>query len=182
MSKKVLIIASNGFEDVEMIGTRDILIRNGFDVDVAFKTNDNLAISSYNLKIKVELKFKDVLNKLNEYIALFIPGGPGIDNIDLAIETDEIIKHFIDENKFIGAICAAPIVLAKRGYLKNKKAICYPDSKLQKILLKNGAKLVSTKCNFDDECAIVKDGKIMTGLDMKTTIRFAEEFSNFIIK
>ncbi len=183
MNKKVLIIASDGFEDVEMVATRDILIRNGFDVDVAFKSNGNLfATSSYNLKIKIELTFEKVLNKLNDYVALFIPGGPGVENIDLAKETDEIIKHFINEDKFIGAICAAPTILAKRGYLKDKKAICYPDSKLQKILIKNGSNLVSTKCNFSEECAIVRDGKIMTGLDMKTSIRFGEEFSKFISK
>ncbi len=179
---KVLIIAGNGFEDVELIGTRDILIRNGHDVDVAFISDNDFVKSSYGMKIMIDKKIKDVIHELNLYDALFIPGGPGIDNVDYTEETDEIIEHFISKNKYVGAICAGPTLLAKRGYLKDKNAICYPDKKLQNILIKNGAKLVSTKCSFDQECSVVKDGKIITGLDMKTSLKFGEEFSNFIRK
>ena len=182
MGKNVLVIAANGFEDVEMIAVRDILIRSGHDVDIASITrNDEDFITSLmGLRIKVDKKIENILGNLSKYDAIFLPGGPGTEKIDLSREIDEILEHFVKTNKFIGAICAAPTILAKRGYLKGKKAICYPDPKFQKILIKNGAKLVSTNCTYKDDCAVVRDGKIMTGLEMKTSIEFGIQFANFI--
>ncbi len=182
MGKNILIIAGNGFEDTELFATRDIFIRKGHEVEMAFETNDEFVKSSYGIKIYVDNKLEDVISKLKDYDALFIPGGPGIENIDYANKTSEIISHFVDSNKYIGAICAAPTILAKRGVLKDKKSICYPDKSLQTIMIKNGANLVSTKCNFDEECSVVVDGKIITGLDMKTSIKFGEIFSKEILK
>ncbi|MBR7136674.1 MAG: DJ-1/PfpI family protein, partial [Clostridia bacterium] len=37
-----------------------------------------------------------------------------------------ILKSAVEKDLLIGAICAAPSVLGKRGYLKGLKATCYP--------------------------------------------------------
>ncbi len=177
MAKNVLIIASNGFEDVEMIAVRDILIRSGFEVEVSYFTDEDFVKSSYGLKIVVENKIKDTVKHLDKYDALFIPGGPGIEIIDDSEYINDILRHFISNNKHIGAICAAPSILAKRGILKDKKAIVYPDKKYWTIFKKYGVIFSTKECVPGDECSVVYDDKITTGMNMQSSIKFGYEFA-----
>ncbi len=173
MKKKILIVAHNEFEDTELIATRDVLLRKGIDVDLISLTNSIDLISAYNLKIKADDIIKNILSNLDKYDALFLPGGSGVKNIDNTKEIDEIINHFYVEEKIIGSICAAPILLAKRGVLKNKNATCFPDDKIVTLLKNNGVNVI------DDE--FIVDDKIITGRDMKASINFARKLSELIL-
>ena len=56
-------------------------------------------------------------------------------------------------NKKIGAICAAPTVLAKLGLLENKEAVCFP----------------ACKNELTEEKAILFDGKVKTTRNITTS-------------
>ena len=63
-------------------------------------------------------------------------------------------------NAYLAAICAAPMVLGKRGYLQGKEAICFPgfEEHLQ------GATISSSR--------VVTDGKIITAAGMGVALDF----------
>ena len=174
MSKKILIIAHDNFEDIELVATRDVLLRKGVKVDLISMTNKINIVSTYGLRVKADGIIKNVLPKLNEYDALFIPGGRGLKDIDETKEIDEIINHFSSNKKIIGTLCAAPIILAKRGKLENINATCYPEDFFKNILIE-GKAIIS-----DEEFVI--DENIITGRDMKSSIEFAKQLSNQILK
>ena len=122
---KGLMIFANGFEDVEGIATLDILRRAKIDITCAVAT-DNLQISTAH---NVHIVFKTLLKNVHyqDYDFLIIPGGPAVfntlDNISLV---SEIIKDFCLKNKLVCAICAAPHLIGKLGFLNDVSYTCFP--------------------------------------------------------
>ena len=118
-------IFADGFEDVEAIASRDVLIRSGIEVVDATINECDEVIASHKLTLK-GLKRLSTLN-LSEFSAIILPGGSrGVHNLlgsDLVINT---VKYFYESNKLVCAICAAPMVLSKAGVLKDKEFTCYP--------------------------------------------------------
>ena len=90
-----------------------------------------------------------------------LPGGPGTKNYFESKEVLEIVKKFA-ENKKVGAICAAPTVLASLGILENRKAICFPACEPD---LEQGKAILTRE-------AVVKDGNIITSRGAGTAIDF----------
>ena len=180
-NKRVLIVIHNGVEDVEFITPYDMMIRSGLDPEVLFLNEEDHLRTSYGLKIKNPHN-RNLVNYLSDYDALFIPGGPGTTNVDNDPDIDKILSHFVTQNKVIGAICAAPTILAKRGYLKDKKAICFNDKNLRSIMVTNGAIIEDPACDWGQPCEVVIDGRFVTGLGMRSALPFAIRFINEVKK
>lgn len=174
MAKKVLITLASGFEETEYVAVRDILIRKGFDVDSVSLTGDKLVRANHNLRMYADYVFDNVKDYLDDYAALFIPGGLlGVNSLDKSLDFDTILNDFVSRNAYIGAICAASSLLAKRNLLNKKEAVVFPTKKLIKILTDNGAiYLPNTK--------FVAADNFFTGDTMTSSIEFAEEFALFI--
>ena len=118
---KGLIILVNGFEDVEALATIDVLRRSGIIIDTTSLDNKDIITQSNN---KIQANY--LLNEINtqEYDFLIIPGGKAVFNIlDNDNRIDQLIDEFYNNNKLICAICAAPRLIAKRGYFKNLKLL-----------------------------------------------------------
>ncbi len=123
---KVLLIYADGFEDVEAIATRDVLIRAGIDVyDAKIDEDKQIVISSHKMSL---IGFKSLKNiNVEEFSAVILPGGSrGVNNLLQSREVDYLVKEFDRKHKWVCAICAAPMVLGKNGLLRNKKFTCYP--------------------------------------------------------
>lgn len=83
---------------------------------------------------------------------LVLPGGmPGAKHLNEHEELKKLLKEFDSQQKYIAAICAAPMVLGGLGLLNNKRATCYPGFEPELI----GAKIIGEK--------VVVDGHIITG-------------------
>lgn len=123
---KVLIIYADGFEDVEALATRDVLIRSKIEVtDVKINENSQIVTSSHNLSLIGFFDMKKV--NINEYEAIILPGGSrGVNNLLASGEVISLVREFAKKDKLVCAICAAPMVLSKAGLLKDKKFTCYP--------------------------------------------------------
>lgn len=119
---KILCLVTNGFEEVEFIGTIGILRRGGCDVDI-YSFHNTTSIGKYNIEVSNLLDLKD-LNYKN-YDLLLIPGGPEYIEMEKTDWYLEIIHYFYKNNKSIAAICAGPTILGHLGYLKNKKYTCF---------------------------------------------------------
>lgn len=157
---KGLILFADGFEDTEGITTRDILLRGKVEVISASITDTLDVVTSHNLKIKTDILLKDA--KLDEYAFIILPGGlKGTNNIANSALSINAIKYFHDSNKDIYAICAAPSILGKLGYLDNKNFTCFKG--FEKDI----------KGNYTGEPATQVNEHIITGKSMAYSIDFA---------
>ena len=169
--KKVLmVIAFKNFRDVEYFLPKEILERNGVKVTTASNKKGE-AQGADGKKTKVDLLISEV-NPENFDAVLFV-GGPGcLENLDNE-DSYRIAQKTVEKGKVLGAICISPVLLAKAGVLKEKKATVWSspfDRQPIEILKENGA-------FFQDEKVVV-DGKIVTANGPNA----AQEFANEILK
>ena len=143
---KSLIILENGFEDVEALATIDILRRSKIDVTTAsFSANKIQTQSGHNIESQKLVKDLD----LSDYDFLIIPGGKAVFNyLDKQPMVDDVIDYFYNSNKLICAICAAPLLIGKRGYFKGLKYTCFPGCDEKITDGKNTGKGVEVSGNF----------------------------------
>lgn len=153
---KILMIVTDGFEDIEAIGTLAILRRAKLDVTFA-------AISSYKAIGRYGLVSADMvnLNEINykEYDALIIPGGPEYVAEENNTAFLEMVKDFASKNKLIAAICAGPTILGHLGLLKGRQYTCFTSMD------------EDFGGTYVDKYA-VRDGNIITGRSAAATIDF----------
>lgn len=120
--KKVICILSNGFEELEALGSIALLKRSGLIVDI-YALNDVKASGKHEI-VLADLKVLDK-NYVNEYDCLLIPGGPHYAEVKENELVKETIASFIKEDKVVATICAAPTILGELGYLKDKNYTCF---------------------------------------------------------
>lgn len=123
---KGLMILANGFEDVEAIATLDVLRRSQLDITLV-SVSDTLDVLSQS---NVYMKSDKLLTEINkeEYDFLIIPGGKAVFNVlDKLPQINELINYFVESEKLVSAICAAPHLIGKLGHLKNETFTCFPS-------------------------------------------------------
>lgn len=127
---KVAIICAQGLEEVEALLTYDLLFRAGLEVDLIGL--DKEIKSSHNVVFKTHKLYKDI--NINDYDCLVLPGGmPGTINLENSKFVQEAIGSFIENEKLIAAICAAPSILIHKGLLNDNEFTCYPGFENSKI-------------------------------------------------
>lgn len=124
----VLVVITDGTEESEAIIVADILRRAGINVTLA-GTNSSI-VSSHKIKIIPDVLISE-LDKTKLYDAIVIPGGKlGTENLFNNSFLADIIQLHNNHKRFICAICAAPIILAKMGLIKSNHYItCHPSVK-----------------------------------------------------
>lgn len=120
--KKVLAIVSDGFEELEAIGSIALLKRSGISVSI-YSLQHTQATGKHGL-VLADLKCLEDAN-VETYDCLLLPGGPHYQALENSPLVQDIIHYFINHNKLIAAICAAPTILGRMGYLENKKYTCF---------------------------------------------------------
>ena len=157
--KKVIVFLAEGFEEIEAISIIDILRRAEVSVTSVSIGKDVIVKGAHNIFIEADKLFDDV--DFATYDMVVLPGGmPGAKNLQEHEGVKEQLKVFA-ENKHIGAICAAPMVLGSMGLLKGKRATCYPGFEPELI----GA-------NVTNEPLTV-DGNIITGKGPAYAMKFS---------
>ncbi|WP_194097761.1 type 1 glutamine amidotransferase domain-containing protein [Marivivens aquimaris] len=128
---KILILATNGFEQSELETPLHELKGKGATVHVA--SPDGEAIKGWDEKdwgneVKADLALADV--KAADYDAIVLPGGQINPDILRTIpEAVDLIKTFYNEGKTVAAICHAPWLLVEAGIVKGKKVTSYNSIK-----------------------------------------------------
>ena len=165
---KALIILENGFEDVEALCTYDILKRSGIEL-VKASLNELNVQTSYGHIINTDCLLKDIKNPENEFDFLILPGGKAVFNVlDKSEEIDVLIDKFYFANKLIASICAAPLLIGKRGYFNGLNYTCFPGCN-EKII--SGTKV---------EDGVVVSGNFITATSMYYSTSFALEIIKFM--
>lgn len=156
--KKAYIFLTTGFEEIEALGTIDILRRGGVDV-ISVSIEDTLSVvGSHNISVLADALFAET--DFIDADILIIPGGTVRFNEHDGLKKE--VKRFAESGKKVAAICAAPMVLGGLGLLKGKNATVYPG--FEKYL--DGAIV-------DKVSTVVVDGNIITGRGPGFTMDFA---------
>ena len=106
---------ADGFEDVEAVATRDVLVRAGIEVVDASINEKEEVMSSHKMYFN---RFKR-LSELNlaDFSGIILPGGSrGVNNLLNSGEVISVVRKFYEEGKLLG----------KAGILHDKFFTCYP--------------------------------------------------------
>jgi 4-methyl-5(b-hydroxyethyl)-thiazole monophosphate biosynthesis len=123
--KKSFLFLANGFEECEAITPIDILRRGGVEVVTVSVTGTNEVTSAHNIAVVADKLFDEC--DFSGADMLILPGGmPGAQHLNEHDGLKQLITRLAAQNKWITAICAAPLVLGGLGLLKGRKATCYP--------------------------------------------------------
>lgn len=161
----IVFLLADGFEELEAVAPIDILRRCGADVRLVSVRSDRKAVGSHGIEFGCDMA-AEALNA-EEIEMLVLPGGGlGVENLDSFAGLDSLLESCRSRDAWIGAICAAPSLLGKRGYLQKKKAICYPG--FEKYL--TGAVL--------SRSSVVRDGRIITAKAAGVAVEFGLELAS----
>jgi protease I len=100
--------------------------------------------------IETDIAYKDV--KPADYDGLLIPGGRGPEEIRQYPEALDITRHFLENEKPLGAMCHGPQVVWAAGSVKGRKMACYYGIR---------ADLELAGATFVDQPTVI-DGKLVT--------------------
>lgn len=167
---KILIIATDGFEDSELLKPRQSLLDQGATVHIA--SLEEGEITGDNGKTApVDCLIGDVDSQ--DYHALLLPGGTkNPDKLRMEETVVYTIKKFVDAGKPVGAICHAPWLLIEADVVRGRQVTSWPSIRTD---LKNaGGEVV-------DKEAVV-DGNIVTSRNPDDIPAFTEAFIGLVEK
>ena len=192
----IYLFLAPGFEEVEALAPLDLLRRAGLEVTtVAIRSADynqflercyrtgmsatNLWIDertvtgSHGITVTADIHeghFARLLEK-NRFSpeAVILPGGmPGTTNLDASPALHRALKQAFEQNAYVCAICAAPMILGKLGYLRGKRATCFPGFESYLEGSEVGGK-------------VIRDGNIITAAGMGVAQGFGLEIVSALV-
>ncbi len=159
----IYMFLADGFEEVEALCPLDILRRAGLEVTTVGVGGKDMIVGAHGIAVQADIP--DIMYRDSSPDMVILPGGmPGAANLDESKTVDAALKVAAKKGAYLCAICAAPLVLGKRGYLKGKSAVCYPG--FEEYL--KGATVSESE-------TVVKDGNVITAKGMGAAFEFGLE-------
>ncbi|WP_338240620.1 type 1 glutamine amidotransferase domain-containing protein [Aurantiacibacter hainanensis] len=154
MAQRVMILATNGFEQSELEKPKANLEEAGYETVVVSLEDGQIKgwdEDDWGSPVDVDLTLDEANS--NEFDALLLPGGQiNPDLLRVEDKAVQIVKDFNAEGKPIAAICHAPWLLIEAGIVQGREATSYHS--IRTDLANAGARVV------DKEVAV--DGNIIT--------------------
>ena len=151
---RILIVATDGFEEWELFGPREILSKRGADVKLAspdLKPIQATVRDDPGKTIRPDLRIADA--RAEDFDALVLPGGVrNPDSLRTNEEAIALIRAFAEAGKPVAAICHGPWLLVEADLLRGRTATAWKS--IRTDLRNAGARVV-------DEAAVT-DGNIVT--------------------
>jgi 4-methyl-5(b-hydroxyethyl)-thiazole monophosphate biosynthesis len=157
MSKKVLFVLFEGFEELEAVAPIDLLRRAGADVTLASLSGDPIVVGRSGIAVKTDAPLGNA--DAGAYDLLVIPGGPGTKKARADGRIASLARALADSGKLVAAICAAPTILADAGVLAGKRFTAH----------------FSTAGELEGALAgeaVVEDGNVITSRGAGTAVAF----------
>lgn len=146
----IYLFLAKGYEEIEAVAPMDILRRA--KMEAQYVGVDSLVVEgAHGINIQADITVDQM--DLENMEMVIIPGGlDGVNNVEASPAAMAAIKYAVDNGKYVAAICAAPTILGKRGWLDGVKATCYPgmEGDMGGAVMQKDAKFVV-------------DGKFITG-------------------
>ena len=159
--KAVMIIAQNNFRDEELLKPKEVLEKNGVIVTVASSSLKE-STGMLGAKVKPNILFTNI--NVADYDAVIFVGGSGASEYWDNPTAHKIANDASNAKKIVGAICIAPVTLAKAGLLANKKATTFSSTV-------NDIKSAGAKYTGAD---VERDGNIITASGPAAAQKFGE--------
>jgi 4-methyl-5(b-hydroxyethyl)-thiazole monophosphate biosynthesis len=157
--KKICIPLADGFEEIEAVTLIDVFRRAGFVVKTC-GVSGLYVRGAHDIMLTADITLDEALD--GEWDLVALPGGmPGATNLRDDDRIGELLERTAEAGGFVGAICAAPIVLAHFGFIKGRKATSYPGFAGQMP----GAEYCEDR--------VVCDGRVLTSRGPGTAMEFA---------
>ncbi len=122
--KRVLVPLADGFEEIETVTVVDVLRRAGVDV-VTAGLHEGALEGSRKIRLIPDTHLGAL--KAEDFSAVVLVGGqPGVDNLRADPRVLELVRRMDKEEKLIGAICAAPLILRDAGIAKGLHLTSHP--------------------------------------------------------
>ena len=152
--KKIAILATDGFEQSELMQPRQALEEAGAHTEIVSPNSGKIRgwdHKDWGESVKVDKTLDDV--NADEYDGLVLPGGViNPDHLRMDPKAVNFVKQFVSSGKTVGAICHGPWTLLEAGALQGKTVTSWPSLKTD---LKNaGAHWVDKE--------VVTDGQFVT--------------------
>ena len=152
--KRIAILATNGFEQSELMDPRESLKTAGYAVDVVSPEAGSIRGwkgKDWGDSVAVDVALADADAK--DYDALVLPGGViNPDKLRMDPAALDFIRAFADDDKVIAAICHAPWLLVESGIAKDRDVTSWPSVRTD---------LENAGGRWRDE-AVVEDGNLIT--------------------
>lgn len=154
MAKKVLIVATNGFEQSELLKPREALESAGIETTVASPESGQIKgwnHTDWGESVDVDIDIEDVL--ASQFDAIVLPGGQmNPDNLRMNRTVVDLVRTFVDGGKPVAAICHGPWLLAEADCLAGRTVTSWPS--IRTDLSNAGATVVDKE--------VVVDGNLIT--------------------
>ena len=191
----IVMFLAPGFEEVEALAPLDLLRRAGLEVTtVAVRTaetnrtvaqlnrigvtaanlwdDDRTVTGSHGIPVTADMTEGTLAHFLGKGFipeAVILPGGmPGTANLDASPTVEQALEAAAGQGAYLCAICAAPLVLGKRGYLVGKRATCFPGFEEYLTGATVGGK-------------VIRDGRIITAAGMGVAQEFGLEIISALV-
>lgn len=155
MTKRVMILATNGFEQSELMKPKANLENAGFETEIVSLESGEIKgwhDKNWGESVKVD-KTVDQVSDCSGYDALVLPGGQiNPDLLRMNGRAVAIVKEFGMAGKPVAAICHGPWLLAEADLIDGKTVTSWPSIRTD---LKNAGATV-----VDKEVAV--DGNLIT--------------------
>lgn len=153
--RRVAILATDGFEQSELVDPKRLLEQAGAQADV-IAPGDAARITGWNKadwgdEIDVDVALEDA--QAGDYDALVLPGGVmNPDKLRTQPAAIALVRAFADADKPIAAICHGPWTLIDADLVRDRRLTSWPS--LRKDLENAGA-------HWED-APVVRDGRLIT--------------------
>ncbi len=152
-SKRVAILATDGFEESELSMPRQALQNAGATVDIISDKSGHIKSwinGNWGKEYPVDQTLDQAIH--SSYNALMLPGGVmNPDTLRRNGKAVSFVKSFFENHKPVGAICHAPWLLAEADVLKNRKVTSFNSIKRD---------IENAGANWVDEEVVVDEGLV----------------------
>ena len=120
----ILVHLAEGFEEVEAIAALDVIRRAGIEIK-SVGVGDNSVTGSHGITVICDTVDSEI--SVDGIDGVILPGGmPGTTNLYDCDKVHNAIDYCSENGKLLCAICAAPLILGRKGLLDGREAVLFP--------------------------------------------------------
>ena len=172
LNKKIAVLVTDGFEQVELTGPVEALRRAGAEVSIVSpKTGKIQGMNHDEVGDQLSVDHNLASVSANRFDALLLPGGvANPDTLRTNPQAVAFVRHFVETNKPIAAICHGPWTLIEADGVRGHRMTSWPSLRTD---LKNAG------ADWEDRSVVV-DGNLVSARTWHDNAPLMREFMRML--